>query len=87
MRCCRHVPEKVFESMPVCTSAESPRLTEARSEPKTCAMTQTRDRLATVKHGVVPASNSSPGVISFSTTVPVIGERINPSGREIGRPS
>ena len=46
------VPGKVFESMPVTTSAESPRLTEARSEPKICAMTQTRDRSATVKHGV-----------------------------------
>ena len=27
------------------TSAESPRLTDARSEPKTCAMTQTRDKV------------------------------------------
>ena len=43
-------------------------------------MTQTRERSATVKHGVVPAVSSSPGVISFSTTVPAIGERIMPSG-------
>ena len=73
--------------MPVITSAESPRLTEARSEPKSCAMTQTRERSATVKHGVVPACSSCPGVISFSTTVPAIGERMMPSMREIGRPS
>ena len=40
-------------------------------------MTQTRDRSATVKHGVVPACSSCPGVISFSTTVPAIGARID----------
>jgi hypothetical protein len=50
------VPEKLFVAMPVSTSAESPTLTEARSEPKICAMTQTRERSATVKHGVVPAA-------------------------------
>ena len=86
-RCCPPFRKSSCVAMPVTTSAGSPRLTDARSEPKTCAMTQTRDRSATVKHGVVPACRSSPGVISFSTTVPAIGERIMPSGRETGRPS
>ena len=36
-------------------------LTDARSDPKICAMTQTRERLATVKHGVVPACQELPG--------------------------
>ena len=45
-------------------------------------MTQTRERSATVKHGVVPACSSSPGVMSFSTTVPAIGERMMPSDAE-----
>ncbi len=36
-------------------------------------MTQTRERSATVKHGVVPACKSSPGVMGRSTTVPAIG--------------
>ena len=39
---------------------------------------------ATVKHGVVPASSSSPGVISLSTTVPAIGERMMASGAGSG---
>ena len=42
-------------------------------------MTQTFERSATVKTGVVPACNSWPGWISFSTTVPEIGERMMPS--------
>ena len=45
-------------SAPSITSAASPTLTAARSAPKTCAITQTRDRFATVKHGVAPASSS-----------------------------
>jgi hypothetical protein len=42
-------------------------------------MTQTWERSATVKHGVMPACKSWPGAISFSTTVPAIGERMNPT--------
>ncbi len=42
-------------------------------------MTHIFDRLATVKAGVVPACSSWPGVISFSTRVPAMGERMAPS--------
>ncbi len=49
-------------------------------------MTQTRDRLATVKQGVAPACRSWPGVIDRSTTVPAMGERMTPCRRETGRP-
>ena len=38
-----------------------------------------------MKHGVVPACKSWPGVISFSTTVPAIGERMIPARSGSGR--
>jgi hypothetical protein len=59
---------------------------DAISESNTCASTQTREISATVKHGVVPACSSSPGVISFSTTVPAIGARMVPSICASARP-
>ena len=39
-----------------------------------------------MKHGVVPAWRSCPGVISFSTTMPSIGDRISPSPPRTWRP-
>ena len=59
------VPESVVRAVPVITSAMSPTCTEARSESKICAITQTRERSATVKAGVVPACSNWPGVISL----------------------
>ncbi len=79
-------PVTVFEPVPTVTSAASPTLIESRSDPNTCVMTQTRERSAMVKLGVVPACRSSPGVMSFSTTVPAIGERIMPAMWLSGRP-
>ena len=52
--------------------------TEAMSESNTCAITQMRETSAMVKHGVLPACSNCPGVISLSTSVPAIGERMMP---------
>ena len=70
------VPEKFAASMPVITwPGRRPGPTQ-RSESKICAITQTRERSATVKAGVVLACSNWPGLISFSTTVPARGERM-----------
>ena len=73
--------------MPVVTLALSPMPTAPRSDSKICAITQTWERSATVKAAVVPACRSWPGVISRSTTVPAMGERIRPSMRASGFPA
>ena len=58
------------------TSTDSPTATSFRSIAKTFASTHIVDRSAIVKHCVVPAWRSWPGLMSFSTTVPAIGARI-----------
>ena len=81
------VPGDATPGMPLSTCAGSPTRIVASSAADTCAITHTFDRSATVKHGVVPACSSCPGVISFSTTVPAIGARMMPCARATGRPA
>ena len=59
--------------------AFAPLRTAARSDSNTFAVTHIDDTSATVKVGVVPACSSCPGLISFSTTVPLIGARMTAS--------